>query len=119
MKYEKAIRWFVICIILCLLAYCVRNTKKLNGYRDICDKYRKQLTIAEERNREFENRFVRITETTGRISETANANITNARDIIETVEKLRMEIQDLENICYGGNTLDSYYDWLDSKLGLQ
>ena len=118
-KYEKIIRWIIIVFIIGIFTYSIGSTARVNKYRGLCNKYREQLTAAEERNREFEDRFGRVQEVVGRLSETANSNVTDARGIIETVEILREKIQDLENICYGGNTLDSYYDWLDSELGLQ
>ena len=118
-KYEKIIRWIIIAIIIGIFTYSIGSTARANKYRGLCNQYREQLTAAEERNREFEDRFGRVQEVVGRLSETANSNVTDARGIIETVEILREKIQDLENICYGGNTLDSYYDWLDSELGLQ
>lgn len=117
-KYEKIIR-LVIIVIIGIFTYSIGSTARVNKYRGLCNQYREQLTAAEERNREFEDRFGRVQEVVGRLSETANSNVTDARGIIETVERLREGIQDLENICYGGNTLDSYYDWLDSELGLQ
>ena len=118
-KYEKIIRWVIIIFIIGIFTYSIGSTARVNKYRGLCNQYREQLTTAEERNREFEDRFGRVQEVVGRLSETANSNVTDARGIIETVEILREKIQDLENICYGGNTLDSYYDWLDSELGLQ
>ena len=118
-KYEKIIRWIIIIFIIGIFTYSIGSTARANKYRGLCNQYREQLTAAEERNREFEDRFGRVQEAVGRLSETANSNVTDARGIIETVERLREKIQDLENICYGGNTLDSYYDWLDSELGLQ
>ena len=119
-KYEKIIRWIIIIIfIIGIFTYSIGSTARANKYRGLCNQYREQLTAAEERNREFEDRFGRIQEVVGKLSETANSNVTDARGIIETVEILREKIQELENICYGGNTLDSYYDWLDSELGLQ
>ena len=118
-KYEKIIRLVIIVVIIGIFTYSIGSTARVNKYRGLCNQYREQLTAAEERNREFEDRFGRVQEVVGRLSETANSNVTDARGIIETVEILREKIQDLENICYGGNTLDSYYDWLDSELGLQ
>ena len=118
-KYEKIIRWIIIIFIIGIFTYSIGSTARANKYRGLCNQYREQLTAAEERNREFEDRFGRVQEVVGRLSETANSNVTDARGIIETVERLREKIQDLENICYGGNTLDSYYDWLDSELGLE
>ena len=118
-KYEKIIRLVIIVFIIGIFTYSIGSTARVNKYRGLCNQYREQLTAAEKRNREFEDRFGRVQEVVGRLSETANSNVTDARGIIETVEILREKIQDLENICYGGNTLDSYYDWLDSELGLQ
>ena len=107
-----------LAFILLLLGY-IRNTARSYRYRDLCDQYREQLNETTETNRELNDRLGRITEVVGRLSETANANVSDARGIVETVERLRTEVQELENICYDNNTIDSYYDWLDSELGLQ
>ena len=107
-------------IIFILLLFCsIRNTARSYRYRNLCDKYTEQLTAATEANRALNDRLDRITEVVGRLSETTERNVTDARSIIETVELLRTQIQELENICYDNNTIDSYYDWLDSELGLQ
>lgn len=118
-KYEKIIRWIIIIFIIGVFVFSIGNTARAYRYRNLCNKYREQLTAAEERNREFEDRFGRVQEIVGRLSETANSNVADARGIIETVERLRAEVQELEDICYGSDTSDSYYDWLDSELGLQ
>ena len=118
-KYEKIIRWIIIIFIIGVFAYSIGNTARANKYRGLCDKYREQLTAAAETNRALNDRLGRITEVVGRLSETTERNVTDARDIIETVELLRTQIQELENICYGSDSIDSYYDWLDSELGLQ
>ena len=104
--------------ILCLFG-CIRNTARSYRYRNLCDQYREQLSIAETTNRELNNRFISVQEVVGRLAETANANITDARSIIETVERLRTEVQDLENICYGSDSIDDYYNYWDNIYGLQ
>ena len=110
----------VISIVFILLLFCsIRNTARSYRYRDLCNKYREQLSAATETNRALNDRLGRITEVVGRLSETTERNVTDARSIIETVELLRVQIQELENLCYDNNTIDSYYDWLDSELGLQ
>lgn len=98
---------------------CIRNTAKSYEYRRLCNKYREQLSATEETNRALNDRLGRITEVVGRLHETTERTVTDARSIIETVELLRVQVQELENICYDNNTIDSYYDWLDSELGLQ
>lgn len=108
-----------VIVFILLLFGCIRNTARSYRYRNLCDKYTEQLSAATETNRTLNDRLSRITEVVGRLHETTERTITDARSIIETTELLRTQIQELENICYDNNTLDSYYDWLDSELGLQ
>ena len=107
-----------IIFILCLFG-CIRNTARSYRYRNLCDKYREQLSYAEAKNRELNNRFISVQEVVGRISDTANQNIADARSIIETVEMLRVQVQELEKICYGSDSIDSYYSYWDNIYGLE
>ena len=117
---SKKIFSIMISIVFILLLFCcIRNTTRSYRYRNLCNQYREQLSSAAETNRALNDRLGRITEIVGRLSETTERNVTDARSIVETVELLRVQVQELENICYDNNTLDSYYDWLDSELGLQ
>ena len=117
---SKKIFSIIISIVFILLLFCcIRNTTRSYRYRNLCNQYREQLSSTAETNRALNDRLGRITEVVGRLSETTERNVTDARSIIETVELLRVQVQELENICYDNNTLDSYYDWLDSELGLQ
>ena len=110
----------IVSIVFILLLFCsIRNTARSYRYRNLCDKYREQLSYAEATNRELNNRFISVQEVVGRIKETTDANITDARSIIETVERLRAEVQELENICYGSDSIDSYYSYWDSIYGLE
>ena len=116
---SKKVFNIILSIVFILLLFgCVRNTTRSYEYRRLCDKYTEQLSAATETNRTLNDRLSRITEVVGRLHETTERNVTDARSIIETTELLRTQIQELENICYGYDTLDSYYDWLDSELGL-
>ena len=116
---KKIINIIVSIVFILLLLCCIRNTARSYEYRRLCDKYTEQLNEATEANRTLNDRLSRITEVVGRLHETTERNVTDARSIIETTELLRTQIQELENICYGYDTFDSYYDWLDSELGLQ
>lgn len=118
-KYEKIIRWIIIIFVIGVFAYSTICTRKLNENRRLCDSYRERCIETERVCDELRNEFGRVREITGRISETADRAITNSRDVAETVELLRVQIQELENICYGYDSIDSYYDWLDRELGLQ
>ena len=116
---KKIINIIISIVFILLLFCCIRNTTRSYRYRNLCNQYREQLSSTAETNRALNDRLGRITEVVGRLSETTERNVTDARSIIETVELLRVQVQELENICYDNNTIDSYYDWLDSELGLQ
>ena len=115
---KKTINYFVIILFAIIFAYSIGSTTKSNRYRELCNQYTEQLRAAEERNREFEDRFGRIQDVVGRLSETANSNVNGARDIIETVERLRAEVQELEDCC-GRDSQCEYYQYWDAHFGLE
>ena len=113
-----------IFIIIAAVAFCIifsgniYNSVKSFKYRRLCDKYRTELAATTEANRELTDRIGRVAEITGRIKETTDANITDARGIIETVERLRAEIKELEDCC-GSFNQSEYYQYWDNIYGLQ
>ena len=109
---KKIINIAGIIFILCLFLYSTICTRKLNEARGLYNQYQQRCI-------EAERICDRVREISGKIRETTERTVKNARDAAETVELLRTQIQELENICYDNNTIDSYYDWLDSELGLQ
>lgn len=114
-----------IIFIIAAAAFCIvfsgniYNSVKSYKYRRLCDKYTEQLSAATEANRALNDRLGRVTEVVGRLHETTERNVTDARSIIETVEMLRTQIQELENICYGSDSIDSYYSYWDNIYGLE
>ena len=117
---SKKVFNIIISIVFILLLFgCIRNTARSYEYRRLCDKYTEQLSAAAETNRALNDRLGRITEVVGRLHETTERNVTDAKSIIETVERLRTEVQELENICYGSDSIDSYYSYWDNIYGLE
>lgn len=116
---KKIINIAGIIFILFLLTNCIRNTRKLNKYRGHLDTAREQLIRAEEYNRELTERFGSISANVQKLGELADRNVSGVRQCIEIIEETRVIIKELEDICYGSDSIDSYYDWLDSELGLQ
>lgn len=116
---QKKINIIVSIVFILLLFGCIRNTARSYEYRRLCDKYTEQLSAAEETNRALNDRLGRITEVVGRLHETTERNVTDARSIIETVEILRVQVQELENICYGSDSIDDYYNYWDNVYGLE
>lgn len=114
MKNEKTIYIIFAAVAFCIVfSRNIYNSVKSYKYRRLCDEYREQLIATEEANRELTDRIGRVAEITGRIKETTNANVTNARGIIETVEILRSQIKELEDCCNSFNYND-YYEYYDS-----
>ena len=117
--FKKILNIIAVIVFILLLFGCIRNTARSYRYRNLCDKYREQLSAATETNRTLNNRLGRITEVVGRLHETTERNVTDARSIVEKVEILRTQIQELENICYGSDSIDSYYSYWDNIYGLE
>ena len=108
---RKTIYIIIAAVFFIVFSGNIYSSVKSYKYRRLCDKYREQLISAEETNRELTDRFGRVTEITGRIKETANANIADARGIIETVEILRSQIKELEDCCRSFNQSEYYQYW--------
>ena len=114
MERKKNIYIIIAAVLFIIFSGNIYNSIKSFKYRKLCDQYRESLIATEEANRDLTDRIGRIAEITGRIKKAANANITDARSIVETAEILRTQIKELENICYGSDSIDSYYNYWDS-----
>lgn len=117
--FKKIFNVIVSLVFILLLFGCIRNTARSYEYRRLCDKYTEQLSAATETNRALNDRLGRITEVVGRLAETTERNVTDARSIVETVELLRAQIQELEKLCYGSDSIDSYYSYWDNIYGIE
>ena len=113
MERKKNIIFIIAAVFFIILSGNIYSSVKYHKYRGLCNEYREQLIATETANRELADKIGRVAEITGRITETAVANITDARSIIESVERLRTQIQELENIC-GGFDYNKYYQYWDS-----
>ena len=111
MKNEKTIYIIIAAVLFIILSANIYNSIQSYKYRRLCAEYRTELIAAETTNRELADRIGRITEITRRIKETTNANIADARGIIETVEILRSQIKELEDCCRCFNQSEYYQYW--------
>ena len=112
---------FAIAVAICIIfSTNIYNSVKSYKYRRLCNQYREQLIAAENANRELTNRIGRVAEIAERITETTDANITDARGIIETVEILRSQIKELEDCCGSFDQYQcEYYERWDNIYGLE
>ena len=117
MKNEKN-NFFIIAVVAFCIIFSgnIYNSVKSFKFRELCNKYREQLVATENANRELTDRIGRITEITGRIKEATDANITDARGVVETIEELRSQIKELEDCC-GSFSQHQYYQYWDSYYG--
>ena len=111
---KKNIIFIIAAVAFCIVfSRSIYNSVKYYKYRRLCDQYRAELITATNENRELADRIGRIEEITGRIKETANANVTDTKGIIELIEMLRSQIKELEDYC-GGFDYNKYYEYWDS-----
>ena len=110
---------FIIAIAFCIVfSGNIYNSIQSYKYRRLCDKYREQLIAAEETNRTLNDRLGRVTEVVGRLHETTERNVTDARGIIELTEELRTQVYELES-CLGSFNQSEYYSYWDNIYGLE
>ena len=111
-------------IIIAAVAFCIvfsgniYNSVESYKYRRLCDKYREQLIATTETNRTLNDRLGRVTEVVGRLHETTERNVTDARGIIELTEELRTQVYELES-CLGSFNQSEYYSYWDNIYGLE
>ena len=109
---KKIINSITVILILCLFIYSTVCTRKLNEARGLYNQY-------QQRYIEAERICDRVREISEKIRTTTERTVKNARDAAETVELLRVQVQELENICYGSDSIDSYYSYWDNIYGIE
>lgn len=111
-------------IIIAAVAFCIVFSGNIYSsiqsykYRRLCSEYREQLSAATETNRTLNDRLGRVTEVVGRLHETTERNVTDARGIIELTEELRTQVYELES-CLGSFNQSEYYSYWDNIYGLE
>ena len=114
MEYKKNIIYIIAAVAFCIvLSRNIYNSIESYKYRRLYNEYRESLIATEEANRELADTIGRVAEITGRLHETTERNVTDARSIIETIEILRSQIKELEDCC-GGFNQSEYYEYWDS-----
>lgn len=114
-KFIITIIAITFCIVLSGNIYSSIQSYK---YRRLCSEYREQLITTTETNRTLNDRLGRVTEVVGRLHETTERNVTDARGIIELTEELRTQVYELES-CLGSFNQSEYYSYWDNIYGLE
>ena len=117
-EHKKNIYIIIAAVFFIILSANIYSSVKSYKYRRLCDEYRAELYTTENANRELADRIGRVAEVVGRLHETTERNVTDARGIIELTEELRTEVYELEN-CLGGFSQYEYYQYWDSCYGIE
>ena len=115
---KKNIYIIIAAVFFIALSANIYNTVKSYKYRRLCDQYRTELNRATNEIELLGRTIEECQNITGSIGEICNRNVKSSRDIIETVERLRAKVHELEN-CLGSFNQSEYYQYWDSYYGIE
>ena len=117
MKHEKIMYIAIAAYIGITIIFGIKGSVQHYNSGRLSDQLRIELNNAADTNR-------RLTETIGQckciiteLRTTTETNITTARQAIEVLEELRVQVQELEDCLYGDSASYDYSYW-DSYLGI-
>lgn len=117
-KYEKIIRWIIIAIIAVLFTSTIVNTVKSYQLGRLCNQFRERIVDAEDTNRRLAETVGKCQSICGELGDSVDRNIRTAREAVELIEEIRVQVQNLEMVT-GDFNPDDYYNYWDSVYGLQ
>ena len=117
-KYEKIIRWIIIAIIAVLFTSTIVNTVKSYQLGRLCNQFRERIADAENTNRRLAETVGKCQSICGELGDSVDRNIRTAREAVELIEEVRVQVQSLEMVTGDFNSND-YYNYWDSVYGLQ
>lgn len=117
-KYEKIIRRFIIVIIAVLLTSTIVSTVKSYQLGRLCSQYRERITYAEDTNRRLAETVGKCQSICGELGDSVDRNIRTAREAVELIEEVRIQVQSLEMVT-GDFNPDDYYSYWDSVYGIE
>ena len=117
-KYEKIIRWIIIVIIAVLLTSTTVSTIKSYQLGRLCNQFRERIADAENTNRRLAETVGKCQSICGELGDSVDRNIRTAREAVELIEEIRVQVQDLQN-CINDSSASYDYEYWDSYLGLE
>ena len=117
MKYEKIMCTVLAAFIGIALIFGIRDS--IQHYRSgrLSDQLRIELTDAADTNRRLTEKIGQCRNIITELRTTTETNITTARQAIEVLEELRVQVQELED-CLQGDGAGYDYSYWDSYLGI-
>ena len=117
-KYEKIIRWIIIVVIAVLFTSTIVSTVKSYQLGRLCNQFRERIVDAENTNRRLTETVGKCQSICGELGDSVDRNIRTAREAVELIEEIRVQVQDLQN-CINDSSASYDYEYWDSYLGLQ
>ena len=117
-KYEKIIRWIIIAIIAVLFTSTIVSTVKSYQLGRLCNQFRERIADAEDTNRRLAETVGKCQSICGELGDSVDRNIRTAREAVELIEEIRVQVQNLEMVTSDFDPGD-YYNYWDSVYGLQ
>lgn len=117
-KYEKIIRWVIIVIIAILLISTTVSTVKSYQLGRLCNQFRERIADAEDTNRRLAETVGKCQSICGELGDSVDRNIRTAREAVELIEEIRVQVQDLQN-CINDSGASYNYEYWDSYFGLE
>lgn len=117
-KHEKVFYYIAVIIIAILLVSTTVSTIKSYKLGRLCDQLRERIADAEDTNRRLAETIGNCQSICGDLTDSVDRNIQTARDAIELIEEIRVQVQSLEMVT-GNWDPDDYYSYWDSVYGLE
>lgn len=117
-KYEKIFRYIAIVIITLLLISTGISTVKSYKLGRLCNQLRERIADAEDTNRRLTETIGNCQSICGDLEQSVDRNIQTARDAIELIEEIRIQVRSLEMVTGNWNS-DDYYNYWDSVYGIE
>ncbi len=117
-KYEKVVRGLAIFIIAVLLIGTTVSTVKSVQLGRLCSQLRERVAVAEDTNRRLKETIGDCRTVCGELEESVSRNIRTAREAVELIEEIRVQVQSLQDNINSDNSGYNYEYW-DEYFGLE
>lgn len=116
------IAFIIICILLLLSGIFCTGTvyfaRKSDEAGRLCNQLRERIIDSENTNKKLTETIERSQSVCRDLESSIGRNITTAKEAVEVIEEVRVQVQSLE-VELGNFDSDSYYSYWDSVFGLQ
>ena len=116
------IAFIIICVLLLFTGIFCTGTvyfaRKSDEAGRLCNQLRERIIDSENTNRKLAETIERSQSVCRDLESSIGRNITTAKEAVEVIEEVRVQVQSLE-VELGNFDSDSYYSYWDSVFGLQ